>query len=202
MKKIVFDVGANNGNTSNNFLDDSTIVIAFEPVPYLVNLLTERFKGNRNFILIPAAVSDYDGTGTFHLLDSPNDFGCSSLLELNDNLDKTWPGRQFIKSEEITVDVIRLDTFIKRKMIGHIDYFHCDAQGNDLKVLQGLGEFIHIVKEGVIETSSSKTVSLYKNQHTIEDVESFLEENEFNITRKELNDDYGNELNVYFKRRK
>lgn len=40
------------------------------------------------------------------------DWGCSSLLEFSNGLDKTSPGRTDLKvTDTITVNTIRLDTF-------------------------------------------------------------------------------------------
>ena len=75
-----------------------------------------------------------------------------------------------------------------------------DAQGVDLKVMASLGEYIKILNRGMLETASSKSVALYKGQHTIEDVVLFLVRHGFEIERLTPNDVHCNEVNVIYKR--
>src|SRR3954469_4758877 len=79
---IIFDVGANNGNS---FLPAARWfqwwrVFAFEPTPELVAVLRRRARGLPRYEVVPKAVSDQPGTAMFNV-DSLGDWGCSSLLE-------------------------------------------------------------------------------------------------------------------------
>ncbi|NDG33057.1 FkbM family methyltransferase, partial [bacterium] len=128
------------------------------------------------------------------------DWGCSSICEFNNNLERTWPGRtDFRVTDQVTVDVIQLADFIKEHGIKTIDYLHVDAQGQDLEVLMGLCEYINIVKRGQIEMPTSHTSKLYKNQRYIkDDAIRFLEEHGFTINGVYSNDAQGNEVNIQF----
>jgi FkbM family methyltransferase len=211
---IVFDVGANNANETRKFLENGAVVYAFEPNPIMCKDMKLRLGENPKFHLVETAVSDYNGTSEFflsgpnniqepfnHTLGYPN-YGSSSLLEFEEGLDKTWPGRldfkPFIKTP---VNVIRLDNFIKENNISRIDYLHVDTQGCDLAVLRGLGEFLSIVEKGVIEAPTSKTVSLYKKSHTMIEALKFLKEQNFNIDDIESNTPEENEVNIYFSKK-
>ena len=87
-------------------------------------------------------------------------------------------------------------------MITHIDYFHCDTQGNDLKALKSMGVYLGIIKRGCIEAARNKEVALYKNQHTLLEAYDYLTEHGFVVTLIDLNDAYNNEINVYFENTK
>jgi FkbM family methyltransferase len=201
MKKIIIEVGANRGTETVRFLSDpDSFVYAFEPTPELLrhNLypLQDQFS---NLAVIPCGVSDFNGFAKFNIA-GQSDWGCSSLNNFNEDLDKTWPGRNdFVITKKIFIPVTRMDTFIESMDIKNIDYFHCDTQGSDLKVLKSFGQKINILKAGVIETF--KQNPLYKescNRH--QDAVDFLKNSGFTNLREESNDHYNNEFNLYFSR--
>lgn len=200
---IYFDIGANNGSDSIHIARDikDSIVYAFEPTMELVNYLKENTKDLNNYIIIPKAVSNYTGVSDFKIAGN-YDWGCSSLCDFNTNLDKTWPGRKDFNVTNISKTcVIRLKDFIIENNIPYIDYLHVDVQGQDLEVLQGLEEKIHIVKKGVIEMPTSHENKLYKNQkYIVDDAIKFLEKNGFNITNISSNDPFNNEVNIFFEK--
>jgi len=204
-KFVLFDIGANWGTDSlARTQDDHNIETwAFEPVPELISHLTEKSTNYANrYHIVPSAVSDFDGTAQFNVADH-YDWGCSSLNNFSDHLGETWPGRLDFKfNRSITVQVTRLDTWFKSNniQIDKIDFFHCDTQGSDLKVLQGMGDYIFLIQEGVVECARDENVKLYKENHTIDQMTDFLKSKGFTIDNIQSNDHFNNELNVYFKK--
>jgi FkbM family methyltransferase len=202
--QTVLDVGANNGSFGLSIAQQNphVQVFGFEPTPQLCDLIRGQAEqmGLKNYELIPMAVSDYEGRVRFNVAGQA-DWGCSSLLEFSEGLEQTWPGRQDFKvTDTIEVECITLAAFVKDRGITSIEFLHCDAQGVDLKVMGGLGEHIRILNRGMLETASSKSVALYKGQHTIEDVVMFLVRHGFEIERMTPNDVHCNEVNVIYKR--
>jgi FkbM family methyltransferase len=180
------------------------MVYVFEPVPEYFNLLCKESINYPNYKVYNKAVSDYIGRSSFNICGTGRSSQCSSLLEFSDKtkLEEHWKGyNNFIYTEKIEVDVTTLKQFIEENNIDHIDYLHCDVQGCDLKVLKSLGEYINIVKEGVVETARNEEVKLYKNQETYSDVEKFLKSNGFEITEVRANNRLETEFNVFFKRK-
>lgn len=197
---ILFDVGANYGEDSVPITATNTQyqAYAFEPTPELVDYLTRMTRDfSDRYHIIPCAVSDFDGSAQFHLTAHAN-WGCSSLLTFSDGLDKTWPDRtDFFTERSIDVKVIRLDGWLKdNPQIEWIDFFHCDTQGTDLKVLQGMGDYFGIIRAGCIEVPQSKDVMLYKGQHTKEEALDFLNDKGYEVfeTKSQQNED-----NIYFR---
>jgi len=198
MKTIIFDIGANTGDTFLQQARNGSFVYCFEPTPELINNIKQ--KGYTNiptYFLIEKAISDYNGKSVFHVAGQA-DWGCSSLLDFSNNLDQTWPNRLDLKvTYDVEVLVTRMDTFLKENLdIEHIDYVHIDTQGNDLKVLESFGQKIQIIKSGVVEVPMNEEVKLYKNQHSKKDMLDFLEKNNFkiiDITKQQ------NEENIFFK---
>ena len=199
-KKIVFDVGANNGSSTIHIAKSEidTLVFAFEPTPKLVDDIKNQINDIENYIITKNAVSNYTGKSKFNLMQK-YDWGCSSLLEFSEisKNGNIWQGTPFEVTDYIEVDVITLKDFIKDNNIPYIDYLHIDTQGSDLNVLIGMGDYINIVKAGVMEAASSADI-LYKGQNTKEQCIEFLENNGFTILDISKNDDGGNELNIHF----
>jgi FkbM family methyltransferase len=213
--KIYFDVGANDGRTSLPMAGNPDwVVYAFEPTPELADHLRSRARACNNYHVIQKAVSNKAGTAKFKIA-GQGDWGTSSLLDFNDNIDTTWHGRTDFKvTNEIDVEIITLKDFCIENNITRIDHLHTDVQGMDYEVLLGLEELIDRVQGGDIECSRNHDVKLYKNeQFVFNDVALGLYENGFVIDAINPNDDHGNlcsaesrlsdanELSIWYRRR-
>jgi len=198
MQKIIFDIGAHEGQDSILLAQESpnTIVYAFEPVPTLAKNIKNKTAELPNYNLIEKAVSDFTGTTTFNIMNDGTG-GQSSLLKFTKKVDIVWPSGVLKFTDEIPVEVIRLDNFIKENKITKIDYLHIDAQGSDLSVLKGLGDCITIVESGVVEASNPDR-EYYEGQNNTEQTIQYLKDRGFEITQVIPNDDSGNEVNIYF----
>jgi FkbM family methyltransferase len=196
---IYFDIGANDGSSILPRIQDSDIVYAFEPTPQMADIIREKTRHLNNYHLYQVAVSDFDGTAEFNI-SGYEDWGCSSLLQYSENLEKDWGARHFTVTEKIQVDVIRLDSFLDKNPIEVIDFFHCDTQGSDLRVLRGMGNHISKIKMGVVEAARKPNV-LYKDQNSETDTIEFLVNNGFTITNIGANDGGVNEVNIMFEKR-
>ncbi len=197
--KIFFDVGAELGIDSLPFArhNPDSIVYAFEPNPYMVKHLKKESADLSNYIIIPKAVSNYNGISNFNI----NKFGpqgVSSLLEYSEKARANWRGFAINVDERIDVEVITLDSFIQENNIKKIDFFHCDTQGSDLNVLKGLGDYIHIIEEGQVE-AAIKPESLYVNQNTYQETFRFLVDKGFEILGMKAEGSQ-RECNVHFRK--
>lgn len=194
---IVFDIGAHTGVDSLSKAASGSIVYAFEPVPELANHIRSTIR-LPNYHVYQVACSDFNGMGEFNIT---GNWASSSLLELHENASQVWNGTADLSiKQKINVQVVRLDSFIESYKIPWIDYLHIDTQGNDLKVLEGLGEYIQIVREGCVEVPVSHDRAVYKNQHSKQQMIEFLQMNSFEIQNIVNQDPLGNEQNIYFRR--
>jgi len=172
MKNII-EIGSNDGSHTIGFLDNAN-VWCFEPNPIYANLLKNKFKRYKNVNIIEKAVSDFNGTSFFNLA---SDGLSSSLNQLTQFANQNSKIKYV---DKILVDVIRMDAFLNQNKINYVDYFHCDAQGEDFKILKSFGEKISIIKRGKVEVSLFE--DLYLNSFNyIDDVINFLKENDFDI---------------------
>lgn len=196
---IIIDVGANTGTDSLPLARQfpSGLVYAFEPTPELANDL--RSKSPSNYHVIEAAVDTDIGEKTFNV-SGVGDWGRSSLDHFDPGAREAFGGNAILNvyTKQIIVNCTRLDHFCETHNITRIDYLHVDAQGNDLRVLQSLGDKITIVKMGVVEAARSQTTKLYGNSPTRRQMAQFLLTKGFFIDRVVPNDYINSEQNIYF----
>lgn len=178
MIRIVFEVGANKGTDTGRFISEGSMVYAFEPTPELNLELKNKFRDNPLYMPVPLAV-DLENRWTVFNIAGSSDWGCSSIHEFNPNIHQEWGGRpDFNTTDRCRVMTIRLDTFMNVYNIPHIDYLWIDAQGNDFRVLQSLGDRIKDVREGRCEVALE--VNLYSNvDNTHTSVIAWLEQHGF-----------------------
>src|SRR5688572_27709212 len=108
MRRIYFDVGANDGSSSiPRLADPNALIYAFEPNPEMIAAIYNRI-GERTdrYVLVPKAVSDYNGKANFNICVT-HDRGCSSLLEVSEAGRTQWGGRtDMLPASSLEVDVI------------------------------------------------------------------------------------------------
>lgn len=152
VKHIKIDIGLSyNSPQSNNWLnrENDLLVFGFEPNPIACShifspnnkklhschgdVLEHRFIQNGQFKLLPIALSNLSGEMDFYITE--HDVGCSSLYKPKSTF---LPVKNIIK-----VPVYTLDSFFEllpRDVI--IEYIKIDAQGSDLNIIKGGGNYI------------------------------------------------------------
>lgn len=190
------DVGAHEGETTIRFaaLRPDLIIYAFEP-----NLaVASRTMGRlRNFVMLPFAVSTSDGTAEFKL--SAFD-ASSSLLEMHSDVLAKWIGGpgQLDVVDRFQVPTIRLDTFMNRMGIAHVEFLKVDAQGADLDVVRSAGDRLADIDR--IKLEVTKGEQLYEGAATTEEVVAFMTEHGFHLVDR-VEQTHGQEENLTFARR-
>jgi len=133
---VVFDVGANQGDTVAQYraLFPSATIYAFEPFDTVFERLAARFTGQPQVRPQHAAVTN--GTGARELF--VNDaHPTNSLLPLNEQeLDRSMASGEDL-ARTITVPAVSLDTFCAREGIDRIDVLKMDIQGGEGMALEG-----------------------------------------------------------------
>jgi FkbM family methyltransferase len=133
----VFDIGAHLGQTAERFnaAFPSATVYSFEPDPNSFARLATVAREVNAIRAIHAAVGDRDGEATFFI----NRFDeTSSLLQAApDAAQYLLDPNGFAPQSEITVPLLSLDRFCGVQGIGRIDVLKIDAQGNEVRILEG-----------------------------------------------------------------
>ncbi|HEX7360853.1 MAG TPA: FkbM family methyltransferase [Bryobacteraceae bacterium] len=175
--KTIFEVGAYIG-------DDELIetcrkhghrLYLFEPNPRCVEILRRKTEGMRTAEVVPAAISNFRGTAQFHIACHDD---CSSLQEFDENANKNWvhewhPYKNFEMVDRFEVEVIRLDGFMEANGIETVDLLEIDAQGEDLRVVESLGDRLRDVKKIQIEVNIH-SAPLYKGGCTMTEALAFF----------------------------
>jgi FkbM family methyltransferase len=195
-KRIVLDVGANDGSSTLSLAEESplTLVIAFEPSPELAAGLRQRAMHLTNYRVIEAAVDVTEGVREFNVAPS----GVGSLQTLTPARERFgWLSDVAVRART-EVKVVRLDRVLESLAITRIDYLHCDAQGSDLRVLRSLGSMLSVLEEGVIEVPAR--TRLYREGHSRREAMDFLLDAGFRPWRVVAADVGNHEQNIFFRR--
>ena len=200
-KFIAFDVGSCLGESLDRFKNYDEIY-AFEPSPWSFKRLTTKFSDQKHIKFFQVAISNTSEFLPFNFHDA---YGYSSLLDIdykgeftkkNIELD---PGFDRI-IETINVETQRLDTFMDKHDISHIDFLKIDTQGNDLNVIKSLGSKIKNVNIIELEVHLKK---MYKNAATKTDALEYMEQHNFDLIKTDCNSEDLKEYeeNLTFKNR-
>ncbi|MCX6046235.1 MAG: FkbM family methyltransferase [Chloroflexi bacterium] len=155
--KVIFEVGAHAGDPE--LIDycqrTGARLYMFEPLPARYQELVTKTSHIPSIQVFPLAVSNYDGHAQFNVANFDD---CSSLLAFDEKVNDTWvfkwhPIDRFEMVKQIEVEVTRLDTFMEKYGIEQVDLIEIDTQGQDLRVVESLGDKIKQVKKIQLEVN-------------------------------------------------
>lgn len=139
-KRVVFDIGANIGEYSQMIKDKSESLSLnielhlFEPTRGCFQILSQKFKDEKNILLNNFGASNEDGEATIFY--DKEQSGLASLYQRN--LDAY--NLELNQSESIKLK--RLDSYIDEQNVTHIDFIKIDIEGHELKAFEGFGEYL------------------------------------------------------------
>ena len=156
---VVFDVGANKGDTAALFrgMFPGSTVHAFEPFPETIAMLRERFGGDDAVRIVEAAVSREAGRATFHVNHA---HATNSLLARPEESERFYPKNAGPKGE-IEVATISLDDYCDAQGIERVALLKLDIQGGELMAIGGAQR---LLGEGRVDVvySEIQFVELYE----------------------------------------
>ena len=165
---VIFDVGAHKGESAkffNSILPEAKIY-SFEPVPFLADQI-ERINIKNNFVFA-YALSDFNGEAKFNVQDVSH---LSSLHEINHNSVSSMGYHKKEEHEQITVDVMRGDTFIENNNLPKIDLLKIDVQANEVDTLRGFSGKLKKIKSIMVEVS---LYDFYQQKSSVREIEEQL----------------------------
>jgi FkbM family methyltransferase len=168
---LICDVGANDGETVNDFLrhfPDATIV-AFEPFGECFENLKASFSSHRNVRIENVALGARPANGSLrvfsgHRMNSLLDMATTRDNVMYDKFDK-------IGTQDVSVDT--LDRFCSSHHIDHIDVLKVDTQGFDLNVLKGAAGLLAAHRIGIVFIEVN-FIPMYEGQATFAEIHEFL----------------------------
>ncbi|MFK8009487.1 MAG: FkbM family methyltransferase [Saprospiraceae bacterium] len=174
-KKVIFDVGANEGFISSFFLDENFKVIAIEPDPRNQKILAARFHHKEHFKLIKKGVSDEEKIAPFFIHNrnsSLNTFSSKWKESIESrNIDEGFSAHQKF------IELITLDQIIKQR--GIPSFIKIDVEGHELEVINGLNVKVPLISfEANLPEFKEETILI------INQLEQICEESDFNFSIK------------------
>jgi len=168
-------------------------VYAFEPN---LQVAVQRMGLLPNFVMLPMAVSERDGSTEFHV----NAFdAASSLLPMNVEGRANWiGGEELAEVRREVVPTIRLETFLDSFGIQEVEFLKVDAQGADLEVVRSAGKRLKDIQRIALEVQIVPT-ALYRGAASKEAVIRFMERSGFVLVHAEKQS-HGQEENLTFER--
>ncbi len=134
--RTIIDIGANTGvfSLAAKAINNKAKVIAFEPLPWALELLNQNVKINGFDIeVIPKAVSDSIGVASFYFPKENQGNIYSSTLSIDHYL-----SHSNILSNKIDVQLVSVDLYCEENAIKSLDLVKVDAEGNDHAVIRGM----------------------------------------------------------------
>jgi len=156
--KIIFDVGANIGQSTEAYLAyfDPFVVHSFEPAEATFALLTRRFAGNTKVRLHRNAFGSHAGSLRMNTREGP-----SEMFAVSPN-----------GNEEVTV--LTLDQLDERR----IDFLKIDTEGYDLEVLRGADRMLREKRIAALQVEAG--MNPRNDRHVpLEMLKSFLEDRSY-----------------------
>jgi FkbM family methyltransferase len=196
MKGIWIDVGAHHGETTLGYAQQNPglTVYAFEPNLHAAASVIGRAQ---NFIVIPMAVAQTNGSADFHINEYEQ---ASSLLSMREEGRQSWVGGEALKpATTVKVPTIRLDTFITMMGIKKVDFLKIDTQGGDLDVLKSAGSKLNLIEKIILEVAVTSE-PLYSGAASKEEILRFLGVAGFSLVHTE-GQGGGQEENLTFLRK-
>lgn len=173
---VIFDVGANDGETIQEFLKafPQARVVGFEPFKECYEKLRSQFKELSNVRIENCALGSERGTSRLNVFSGSN---MNSLLPM----DEHNPIRNsFASTGAVEVQVETLDEFCAKNGYEQIDILKVDTQGFDLHVLNGASRLLasRQVRTILIEANF---VLMYQGQPDFLELHRFLSERGYRL---------------------
>jgi FkbM family methyltransferase len=134
---VILDVGGNNGKWSQSIYkqvsDHMPEFHIFECAPYCFDHLEKNTRNMKNVSIVKKAVSKDSGYATLNVPILPSGTG-SGLASLHRREESSIAQHSY---EEICVEKVSLDEYIKQAGIEHVDLLKVDVEGHEPAVFEG-----------------------------------------------------------------
>tara|TARA_R110002012_G_scaffold277507_2_gene464744 strand:- start:28295 stop:29071 length:777 start_codon:yes stop_codon:yes gene_type:complete len=167
--QTIYDVGANKGTWTKECLDffPKAKYLLFEPQKDLKNDIISLLPDQADISIFSIGLGDTDEKlkFTLHERDDSRSFLYNSEYAKNSGF------------EQIELPVNRLDTFIEQNKQPIPDLLKIDAEGFDIKVLQGAGKYLSNIEIVLIEVGIMNKMM----PNSAKDVLNFMDDNGFRL---------------------
>ena len=149
---LCFDVGANIGKKTGLFLSLGAKVVCVEPQKNCIDILSEKFKDNKNVKIINTALGEKEDE--LDIFISPSDTVSTMSRDFIETTSlERFKGIVWDKKEKVKVTT--LDNIISE--YGLPDYCKIDVEGYELEILKGLTKKIKFISVEFTPELKNKT---------------------------------------------
>ena len=189
---IIFDVGANKGQSVEKYLKifDKPIIHSFEPIKTEFDYMYSKFRNNKNIYLNNFALGDKTEEKEFNITANTSNSTFNKINPCTEWLKKSSKRHNTTEKGYVTstqkVNVIKLDDYCKDKNINVIDLLKIDTQGYEDKVLEGS---FYSIKQNNIKVIVSEIIfgNVYDKYFSFSDIEKFIIPYNFRMVGIDLN---------------
>ncbi len=173
--KIVFDIGAHEGNltAAMNQEFNNALIYAFEPFPSSYEKLSDLAKNNNNINSFPFALSSCTGS---------SDFFVNKFSETNSLLPSKKVGSVIddltSRVDKISIQTLTLNEFCVKHDIEHIDLMKLDTQGSELEVLKGSNKLLEAQAISAIYCEV-EFMEMYESQALFDEIFNYLKQHKY-----------------------
>jgi FkbM family methyltransferase len=150
---LVFDIGSNIGDKSQEYLNRGARVIAFEPQENCYLHAVSRFTNNPNYNAENVALDERVGTSTLYIA-SYHTISSMSTEFIEESRKERFPEYNWNFSKTVKTDT--LDNMIVK--YGKPNYIKIDVEGYEPNVLRGLSQQINLISIEFNPELCSKTL--------------------------------------------
>ena len=181
---VIIDVGANRGQSIENFLKIYTNyeIHCFEPLNNLYKELKKKYSHDKNIYLNNHALGEENKESKFFRYhnDVNSSFNRPAYGSNWEEKKKIFLNKEKLIEEELKVKVLKLDEYFKINNLKFIDLLKIDTQGYEDKVLSGSSEILKSNKINLIQLEFIMG-NQYENRLNIIDYENHLIKNNFRL---------------------
>jgi FkbM family methyltransferase len=140
---LFFDVGANEGQITNLFLNFDSKVVSVEPDYICQKILKARFSSNKRFTLIEKGLSNHEGRAVMHIHKDG-----SAINTLSEKWKDTLEGGKYstnynYSEKKENIDLTTLSNLIN--LYGVPQLIKIDVEGHEYEVIQNLKCVVPVV---------------------------------------------------------
>ena len=188
---IVFDVGANNGQSIIRFnkLFDKPIIHSFEPVKKEYDKILKTFGDKENLFINNIALGEKKEKKNFNITANTANSSFNQInqgtkwLETRSKEFNTSEKSFVTETQQVQVDT--LDNYLNQNNINKIDLLKIDTQGYEDKVLEGAVNTIKNNKIGIIITEIIFD-DVYSKSFAFSDIEKYILPHNFRMVGIDL----------------
>ncbi|WNZ43908.1 FkbM family methyltransferase [Leptolyngbya boryana CZ1] len=192
----IIHVGGNIGEEAERYAQTGVdTVVWIEAVPESFQQLVENVRPYHQ-VCINALILDVDDQPTKFYKNRVgrrmDDHSYSSIYPINRAIETVFPHYRVVQTlEEIELTSLTLPTCLERHGLhkDRYDFLSLNTQGSELRIVQGMGEYLRQMKWVQSEVNPLNEISIYDGENTASELQAYMEQ--FGFERYKIQHSFG-----------